>query len=380
MEKKTIIITGTHLTPALTLIDRLKKDHWQIVYLGRKTSFSGGRRPSVERQLLPGKGIEMIPIISSKLSRYHPFYSLFGLLKIPLGIGQSLYQLLKLQPVGVVSFGGYVTIPVCLAARILKIPLIIHEQTFASGLSNRLIGKFATKVAVSWPQSLPLFPVYKTVLTGPLIRKGLLQLLGKPKPKSIVSQTPVIYITGGNQGSSIINETINQSLTVLLKKYIVFHQFGLAQPESKWRHQQKLSTLLPKDLQSRYHLQRWFSVKQLAKILDQASLVISRAGINTVTELALLRKSAVLIPLPHTQKNEQLNNAKYLRSLGLASILSQENLSKNSLIKHISGQIKSSQQLIEIDKEQLEQIQTSVKATENLYQLICEVTSGSKKN
>jgi len=369
---KKIVLTGTHLTPALTLIDQLKQKKWQILYFGRQTSLAGSSQPAIEKQLLPQEKVKFISISASKFQRHHPLKSIFALIKLPFGLAQSLYHLKKFSPLVVVSFGGYVALPVCLAANILKLPLIIHEQTFRAGLTSKLTAKLADKIALSWPESTRYFPAKKIVLTGNPIRKELLKI----KPSTSGYKPQAIYITGGNQGSKIINQTINQIITPLLEKYPVYHQFGLAQSESSWQKQQNLKASLPSNLKKNYFLKRWFTADDLASIFPRCQLVISRAGINIITELAYLQKPGLLIPLLYAQKNEQNLNAQFLKDLGLALILPQPQLTPETLLKNIN------QAIIKLPGQSKQTFPRELvkKASHHLYQLITAVTSDRQKN
>lgn len=280
-----LVITGSHLTPAEALIEQLPKG-WRVYKLGSV----GG----------------------PKFKRYDWWGSLWGLVKLPGLIWQAKTKLQLIKAKVVVSFGGYSSVPVCLAAKILKIPLLIHEQTFAAGLASKITGWLADIIAISWKSSRGYFPRQKTVLTGNPLRREILQVKRRPQP--------VVYITGGHQGSRVINQTVAQILPQLLRQFTVYHQFGkLPRPAAR----------------EHYVTKAYFSAGELAKIYSQAGLVIGRAGINTVTELAYLRIPAVLIPLPYTQRQEQDVNARYLKGLGLAVILPQERLTPGSLLEAI---------------------------------------------
>lgn len=289
-----ILLTGAHLTPALALQAELEKHHFPV---------------------------EFLSLNSPKFNRHEPFKSIFSFLKLPYYVILAWQKINRLRPAVVVSFGGYSALPVCLAAKINRLPLLIHEQTFGAGITSRITAVLAAKVAVSWPASLAYFPRHKTVLTGNPIRQELLHL------KPAAGTTPKsIYITGGHQGSLVINQAIAPLIPGLVKHYRVYHQFGLAQKPEFW----------PKFKAKRYLVKPWFEAKELAQILAQNCLVISRSGINIVTELAWLNRRAILIPLATAQKNEQLANASFLQSLGLALILPQSNLSPDSLLAAIN--------------------------------------------
>jgi UDP-N-acetylglucosamine--N-acetylmuramyl-(pentapeptide) pyrophosphoryl-undecaprenol N-acetylglucosamine transferase len=280
-----IVITGSHPTPAQALIERLPKT-WQVTKLGDSDS--------------------------PKLKRYDLLASFPDLFKLPGLVGKFKRELKKIQPAIVVSFGGYPAVPVCWAAKFLNIPVVIHEQTFGAGLSSKLTAPTAAKIAVSWPESRQYFPAAKTHLTGNPIRRELKDLSRQPKN--------IIYISGGHQGARVINQALKPILPRLLEKYIVYHQYG-NQPK-------------PKSHQG-YITREYFNLSDLKKIYSQACLVVGRSGINTVTELAYLKIPALLIPLPYTQKNEQLVNAEFLKKLGIAEILKQANLTSESLLAAI---------------------------------------------
>jgi len=366
MDKK-IVLTGTHFTPALALIDKLKQEKYKILYLGRQTSLADSNQPSIEKQLLPSSQIIFKSIISPKLMRFNLFKSFLNSFKFPLGIIQSLIYLASFKPKLVFSFGGHTALPVCLAAKILRLPIIIHEQTFAAGLTSKITAKLANKIAISWPASTQHFKASKTVLTGNPIRQKIIDLksiLAKSVKFPLLEKS--IYITGGNQGSKILNQNVNKILIKLLNQHTVYHQFGLAQSKSSWENQQSIKNSLPNDLKKKYFLKRWFSINDLISIFKRIHLVISRSGANTITELGFLNKPAVLIPLPHSQKNEQLINAQYLKKLGLAIILPQSKLTPRSLYKSI---LKANKNLPQSSTIQFP-FDLVTNATNNLYQLI----------
>ncbi|MEA3354912.1 MAG: UDP-N-acetylglucosamine--N-acetylmuramyl-(pentapeptide) pyrophosphoryl-undecaprenol N-acetylglucosamine transferase [Patescibacteria group bacterium] len=320
MNKK-IIITGTHITPALALIQKLKQNSYQIYYLGKSNSF--------DKKIITQSKVNFIAISTPKLKRHQVVLSILKFPQFIFGLFKSIKILKKINPGIIVSFGGFVALPVCLAAKILRIKLVIHEQTLKAGLTNKLTALLADKIAISWPQSQKYYKKNKTVLTGNPVRKELLNLKLKH------TQPPTIYITGGSQGSLIINQTIAKILKQLLSKYIVFHQFGLAQNQVHWQQAFDFKNNLPKNLKNKYNLQTWFSIKELSNIFSQVDLIIGRSGINTITESLLLKIRSILIPLPYTQKNEQLNNANYLKNQGLAIVLEQKNLNSRNLLKAI---------------------------------------------
>lgn len=329
---KSIIVTGGHLTPALAVIKKLQEEgSWQILFIGRKHTMEGDRRLSVESQIIPKLGIDFTSISAGRIQRRFAIrYFLPAILKIPLGFFQSFYYIEKFHPDVILSFGGYLAVPVVLAGWLLGIPIITHEQSVLPGLATRFISLFAKKVAVSWKETLKYLSKKKSIFTGNPIRDEILKITHTPCP---IPHTPTIYITGGNQGAHVINEVVRKCLPELLKKYRIIHQCGMVGYYQDWEKLDARRCTLDANLKKRYRLQKWFDSQEAADILTKADLVISRAGANIVYELAFLGKPAIFIPLPSGR--EQLINAKKLVRVGLAEILPQSKLTVKSLILSI---------------------------------------------
>ncbi len=331
-----IIFTGTHLTPALAVIEEIKKrDSWKIYYLGRKYTLEGEKIPSVESQLLPKLGVEFIPIPAGRLQRHFTRWTIPSLLRIPFGFFKALKLVIKIKPEAIISFGGYVGVPVVLAGFLMRIPILIHEQTAAVGLANKISGFFAKKIAISFPESKKFFPKGKTVLTGNPLRPEIFKS-GKPL-FPLNKKRKTIYITGGSQGASIINETVERSLENLLVQYNIIHQCGI----KDYLHFKEKRNYLEKKGKEAYFPIDYVNSDSIGWVFEKADLVISRGGANTVLELAALGKPALIIPIPRTVHNEQLKNAQFLEKKGLAEILPQEKLNSQNLINLIKKMIEN---------------------------------------
>jgi len=334
MTNKKIVITGTHLTPALAIISELKKrEDWQIYYLGRKYTLEGDKTPSPESQTLPPMGIKFIPIPAGRLQRKLTRWTIPSLIRIPLGIIYAFWYLLKIRPNLVCSFGGYVSVPVVFAAWLLGIPSLTHEQTVVVGLANKINALFANKVAISFPDSAQFFPKNKVILTGNPLRQEIFTV---DKPLfSLPKNRKTIYITGGSQGASVINQVVLEALPKLIKNYNIIHQCGGKEfPKISQKRQ-----TLPLKWQENYFLTKYIDSKYIGWVFKNASLVVSRGGANTVLELAALGKPTIIIPIPWATHNEQLKNAKFLTSRGLAEILSQSKLNGRTLFQKIQKMI-----------------------------------------
>lgn len=330
-----ILVTGAHFTPALATIEELKKQYkTDIVYVGRKTTLEGDNTPSVESKVLPKLGVKFIPILIGRLQREFTIYTLPSLLKIPIGFIQACYIILKEKPDVVLSFGGYVGLPMVIAAWLFSIPIIIHEQTIVSGLSNKVGGYLADKIAISFPQN-KFFNREKVILTGNPLRREIIEIsrgvkLRHPKGglSSKVKVIPRVLVVGGNQGSHVINVAIESCLDKLTKIVKVTHQTG----DSKFNDFDRL-----KQKQNGNYQVEKFIDEGWGKILRETDLVVSRAGINTLMELAFLGKPTLTVPIE--AHPEQEGNAKYFASLGLVKILPQSKLTSESLLKNIKAML-----------------------------------------
>lgn len=320
-----VLITGAHFTPAVAVIEEFKKiDQVEIVYVGRKTTLEGDKAVSIESQALPQLGVKFIPIIAGRLQRTFSIYTLPSLLKIPIGLVQSFYIILSEKPDVILSFGGYVAVPIIIAGWLFSIPIIIHEQTLLSGLANRISSYFADKIAVSFEKSG--YKGENVILTGNPIRQEVIgkslgvKLSHPPGGKSKL--LPRILVIGGNQGSHVINLAVERVLSKLLKIARIYHQTG----DSKYKDYERLT----KVENDNYKVFKFIG-KQWADILTNADLVISRAGINSLTELAYMGKPTLLIPIPG---KEQKINAGYFAGMGLGKVLPQSYLTEETLLKN----------------------------------------------
>lgn len=303
----------------------------------------GDKAEALEYRELHGLGdIHYLTITAGRLQR--KFFvrvgqSIIALLKIPLGFIQALGWLVIYRPKVVLSFGGYVAVPVVVWAWLLRIPIVTHEQTTVSGLANRIVAILADKVLVSWESSLSHFPPGKAVLTGNPLREEITQQLRNTAKKN-VHRGKLIYVTGGNQGAHVINEVVGKILPQLVAKYQVIHQTGDSQTFKDYQKLDKLRDQLPNKLRWKYQIYQFLSGIESATTLKNADLVISRAGANIVLELAALGKPAILVPIPFASSNEQQKNAEILAKLWMAEIVEQRNLTPETLLKTVGEVMK----------------------------------------
>lgn len=325
-----ILITGAHFTPALAVINEFKKrENIEIVYVGRKTTMEGDLTPSQESVEIPKQGVKFIPIVAGRLQRDFTLYTIPSLIKIPIGFIQAFFIVLKEKPDIILSFGGYVGVPVVFAGWLFSIPIIIHEQTLVWGLANKISSAFAEKVAISFKTPQP--KSQKFIFTGNPLRFEVLHPDSKIPLEyqkifntAINEKLPIFLIMGGNQGSHIINTTVEKTLAELLKISVVIHISG----DSKYGDFERLKKME----NDKYLVKKWIG-KEYGAVLKKVDMVICRAGINTLSELAYLGIPALTIPIPYLYQDEQTENAKFFENLNSAVVLPQSNLTPENLLK-----------------------------------------------
>lgn len=288
-------------------------------------------------------GVPYRAIQTGKLRRYLSLQTPLDLLvRLPFGGLQAFRAVRKFRPQVIFSTGGYVCVPTVAAGRVLRVPSLTHEQTALVGLANRIAGRFATKVAVSYPQSASYFKPGKVIVTGNPVRSAV--LWGDPGLAAaryeFQPSLPTLYITGGAQGSHAINMAVHDALLSLLECCQIIHQCG-AGPDGSGddlRLLQKLRAELPPHLQVRYRVQAYVG-EELGDVYALSSLVVGRAGAGTVNELASLGKPSILVPLPGAAGGEQEANARVLGREGGAVVLLQDSLTSDTLVEKVCGLI-----------------------------------------
>ncbi|MBM3283039.1 UDP-N-acetylglucosamine--N-acetylmuramyl-(pentapeptide) pyrophosphoryl-undecaprenol N-acetylglucosamine transferase [Candidatus Gottesmanbacteria bacterium] len=336
MDKKRIVICGGHLAPALAVIQILQcHKNYEIFYIGRKNAAEGDRTDSLEYLTLKELKIPFYSITSSRFQRSITRYTIPSLIKFPIALLQSYYFLYRIKPNIVLSFGGYIALPVCLAAYCLKIPVITHEQTHIMGFANRIISRFAQMACLSWSDTQKIPREARTVFIGNPIRKEIISSSAAKVPDFGNKKLPVIYITGGSLGSQSINKLIGEELSYLTKRFRIIHQCGSSNAEKDFKMLTRLKEVLPKESRKNYWLVCHVSPSEVGSILHCADLIICRSGANTVTEIAAVGTPAILLPLPWAADNEQNLNAKMLEKSGAAIIIHQEEMIKEELKENI---------------------------------------------
>ena len=333
--------TGGHATPIVALLTKIKgyfrdakKEEVEFLWVG---SSDGPEKELAKKENIKYKGI-----LSGKLRRYWSFQNFIDIFKIIGGLYQSILIMRKYKPDVIFSKGGYVGVPVVLASYFYKIPSIIHESDISMGLANRMLLKFASKVAVTFEETTKQIKnkyQKKVVVTGNPIREDV---LGGNKEEGLKElgfklDKPVILILGGSQGAVKINEVLIKSLSHLLDKYQIVHLCG----ENNYRSCGSLliASRIKEKYDSSYKLLPSVYGEKLANIFACSDLVVSRGGLNTLFELALLSKPAIIIPYPYAASNHQEKNAEKIAQEGAIEILKEDNLNSKILVERIDNLI-----------------------------------------
>ncbi len=315
---KHIVLTGGgtagHVTPNIAMIPRLKELGYKISYIG---SYEG-----IEKKLIEELGIPYYGISSGKLRRYFDVKNFTDPFRVLKGFMEAKKLMKELKPDVVFSKGGFVTVPVVIAASRRKIPTFIHESDMTPGLANKICIPFATKVCCNFPETISNLPKDKAVLTGTPIRQ---ELLTGSKEKGLAftglsPDKPVILIIGGSLGATAVNEAVRSILPELLEDFQVVHLCGKGK--------------LDENLQNtKGYVQYEYIKKELADLFALADIVISRAGANAICELSALNKPNLLIPLSaRASRGDQILNARSFEHLGYSKVLEEEEITKDSLL------------------------------------------------
>ena len=318
---KHIVLTGGgtagHVTPNIALIPRLKELGYEISYIG---SLDG-----IEKKLIEELNIPYYGIASGKLRRYFDLKNFSDPFKVLKGYAQSRKLLKKLKPDVIFSKGGFVTVPVVVAAKSCKIPAIIHESDMTPGLANKLAIPSATKVCCNFPETLKHLPEEKAALTGTPIRQELLSgdKLEALKFCGFTANKPVIMIIGGSLGAAAVNDSMRKILPELLKDFQVVHLCGKGKLDESLQNTEG-------------YIQFEYIKKELADLFALADIVVSRAGANAICELLALQKPNLLIPLSaKASRGDQILNARSFEKQGYSMVLEEEEITNEKLLETI---------------------------------------------
>ena len=351
---KRIILTGGgtagHVTPNIALLPRLKELQYDIHYIG---SYNGIEKELIEQFAVPYHGIS-----TGKLRRYFSVQNFTDPFRVLKGMNEAKKLVKILKPDIIFSKGGFVSVPVVLAAKRRHVPAIIHESDMTPGLANKLTLPAATKVCCNFLETLEHLPEGKAVLTGSPIRQELLTG-DKYKAREFLhftSDKPVIMVVGGSLGAVAVNEAVRQILPELLKSFQVIHLCGRGKVDAS------LSGL-------EGYAQFEYIKEELRHLFALTDLVISRAGANAICELLALHKPNLLIPLSaNASRGDQILNARSFERQGFSVVLEEEELDHTILLNAIQALYKNRDSYITAMKNSSQQnsIDTIIELIESL--------------
>jgi len=323
--------TGGHTSPGLAVAARLRASGVDVQWIGS--------RHGVEARRVPEAGLPFHTIPVGKLRRYWDWQNVPDLtVRVPAGLARAWRLLRRLRPDLLLATGGFVALPPALAARALRIPVVVHEQTSVPGLANRVAGRFARRIALTFPQTEPVFPPTRTVLTGNPLRPELLGGSAAEGARHFgldPAAGPIVYVTGGALGSHRINRDVGMALPRLLPLCQVIHQCGDNPKTGDLAWLAERARALPEGLRHRYALTAYVGA-ELRHVYAAAALVIGRSGAGTVNECCQLGRPAIYVPLPGTSGDEQTANARLVEAAGGAVIFPQVSLTPESLAGAVS--------------------------------------------
>ncbi len=339
---------------------------WNISWIGPKVALSGTTLKPFELELFPKLNVSVYSITAGKLQSKFTRHTIPSLLKIPLGFWQSIINLRKIRPDVVLSFGGYAAVPVVAAAYVMRIPIVLHEQTVAAGLANRVTGLLATKIALARAESIQFFPKQKCIVVGNPLTQEVLSV----KNASSLPQRPIIYVTGGSRGAQRVNNPVFESLNALLPKYKIIHQTG----QLDYAHALLLKKQLPTTLQKNYEVHAFINPLEIGNVYKEASLVIGRAGANTVSEVMTLAIPSIFIPIPWTRLDEQTKNARSAELVGVSTLLPESKLNSQSLVSCVHD-VFTHWKKMKLSGDDYQKINKDRSASESLRTVVSKVLS-----
>lgn len=328
--------TGGHFYPLIAVIEVLESlpERPEMYYMGPNP---------YDLSLLQKHKVNYIFCPAGKIRLYPSIQNFFDIFRNFFGIFTALYKLYIIYPDVIFSKGGYTSVPVLIAARLLRIPVVIHESDSVPGRANNLAKSFARYIAISYPETAQYFPANKTALIGIPIRQELRRIPNDPFSEiGIPNDLPLIYVTGGSSGAERLNNLILRCLNELLPTCRIFHQVGPNRKEQIILTAKSLIT--DPNLQERYFVAGNIEANAVNALISAASVVVTRAGSTTLFEIALHGKPSVIIPIPEDISRDQRSNAYAYAHSGAATVLEEHNLTETLLTSEIKSIIENPDQ------------------------------------
>lgn len=364
LERKIIVTgggSGGHISSAQAIItqigDKYDIQNKNFLYVGGDLGMVGEKYGnSLEQRVFKNAPFNCKYIRAGKLQRPFRLSSISILFRTILGLIDSYRIIKKFKPEIVISTGGFVSVPVCLIAKLFKAKIYIHEQTSTVGLSNKFVASFSEKIFLAYDSSREYFKKKNCIHVGNLVKKDIFKTDGNtPLTRAIKKmmeeqeEYPIIYISGGSLGSHVINETIREGLNSILNKYQIILQTGDNKIYQDYEIMIKEKGCLDRHLFERFYPIKYVNNDEIGFVYKNTNLFIGRAGANTVYEIGVLGIPSIFIPIPWVTHNEQYKNASVLKKLGLSEIINEGELTSQQLIIKI-GQYLRKRKLINLEE------------------------------
>lgn len=324
--------TGGHIYPAIAIINKIKEKEQEseILYIGTTDR--------MEKDIIPNLGINYIGLEMSGLNRKNIFKNLEVLKKYKKAITDAKREIKKFDPDVVIGVGGYITLPVLTAANSLGYKTIIHEQNSIPGLSNKMLARFTDCVCVSLPNSVKLFKNKNVVYTGNPRSEEIIDVAkATKKDLGLDSTKKLVIIVMGSLGSLTMTNKLKEIITGFSgKKYQVIVVTGKGYFDNY------------KDLKIPGNVRIVPYMDNLINVMKDTDLLVSRAGASTIAEITAIGLPAILVPSPYVTHNHQYMNAKELEDLGACRIVTEEDFSKETIIKEIDNLLNDSKTYVEM--------------------------------
>jgi UDP-N-acetylglucosamine--N-acetylmuramyl-(pentapeptide) pyrophosphoryl-undecaprenol N-acetylglucosamine transferase len=325
--------TGGHIFPIISIARELKRirPDFSFYFIGPRDDFGSF--------MLSKEGIKVKSIVSGKIRRYWTFKSffqnIFDIFKIIVGLIQSFFYLFFLFPDLIFSKGGYGSFPVSVLSYLFFTPVMLHESDVTPGLSNRIISKIALEIFSSFPvNETEFFPPEKVISVGNPVRKEIMKGSKEEAERifDLKKGRPILLVLGGSQGSERINNLILNVLPQLLNDFQVIHQTG---PKNFEEVRSESQVMINPSLNKYYHPHPFLEENKLKHALSACDMVLARAGSGTIFEIALCGKPSILVPLPESAQNHQVNNAYSYQEKGACLVIEERNLTANFFLERL---------------------------------------------
>lgn len=324
-------LSGGHTFPLVAVareIRALTQGNVEFLFLGTKGPFEG--------EAMAKEGIRAKFLVTAKWRRYFSLLNIVDLFKFPVACIQAFWYLLWFMPDAIFSKGGAASVPIALAAFVYRIPILLHDSDAVAGRANRLVSRFARRIAIAYEHARQYFPSEKVMLTGNPIRT---ELLGADPEAArayfqFTAERPLLLVMGGSLGARALNHIVIKALPELLNRGVqILHLVGQANIDEVRKLAKERGI---ESTDSRYRPVPFLEATDMGQAYAAADVVIARAGAGSITELAALKKACILVPLPTAANDEQRLNAYEVAKTGGAVVLEEANASENLLITRLS--------------------------------------------